>query len=459
MKNSHTLKTIFESVLCSAIFIVLLGTTIDLLYKKSIAALEDQIKIGLISSVSAAASTLDGKLPASFNDKTVVSDPSYQKAAKKMERIREATPNIRYIYTCILKNGVVYFMVNPSPQNDANGDGIPDTPPALMTPYTDAPPELKKALKDHLIMTSSKPYKDKWGTFISGYAPFYNHGKFIGVLAMDLELSHFYARLMPINRVFDKAKIIILFLGLIFGLTVWWIRRSHINHLNSNRDKEIDTTKRLSHVNNLNHTLSNLNHYFYLQSAQAEPENASELAVLNTLYQYAQSLKTTTPEKSQHAIQTWFKELDSMLKPRQCGHIEWQISFDTMALFPSNNLAGELATFHRQLSEWLQTPIIAETKLTEERLDVWTLNSSFQPLITHQKPRLEDSTTKQARLERLFFYHDSHADDTNLASDYTIPEINLMTTINRLQHMGCQFTVHETVQIDMSWSIFKEKAE
>ncbi|QUX97568.1 histidine kinase [Marinomonas sp. CT5] len=460
MKNSHTLKTTIESVLCCAIFIALLGTTINLLYKKSIEALEEQIKIGLISSVSASASTLDGKLHASFDDQTTDADPSYQHAANQMERIREATPNIRYIYTCILRNGTVYFMVNPSPQNDADGDGIPDEPPALMTPYTDAPPELKTALEEHKIMTSSTPYKDQWGTFISGYSPFYdNQGEFIGVLAMDLELSHFYARLMPINRVFDKAKIIVVFLGLVFGLTVWWIRRSHLNHLNSSQEKEADTTKRLSHADELNNTLSGLIHYFYLQSPLTEPDNISNMALRIALYQYSQSLQPFTQKPVKQSVQSWFQTLNSATQSRCHSHHIWHFPLDTDALFSSEFFADELLTFHRQLSDLLQIPLIGETSLTEEGLDAWQLTTVFKTSTNQEEPTPEQSILEPELLEKLFSNTGNTLSHPAFIANNTVTEINLKTTINHLHNMGCQFSLNESGQICMLWRIIKEKAE
>lgn len=459
MKTSKTLKTIFQSVLCGTIFVVLLGTTINLLYKKSIDALEEQIKIGLISSVSASAATLDGQLHASFNEQTTVSDLGYQNAANQMERIRKATPNIRYIYTCILKNGVVYFMVNPSPQNDANGDGIPDTPPALMTPYTDAPQELKKALQERIIMTSSEPYKDQWGTFISGYAPFNDHhGEFVGVLAMDLELSHFYTRLMPINRVFDKAKIIVVFLGLVFGLTVWWIRRSHLNHLNSNLDKEADTTRRLSQADTLNNTLSGLTHYFYLQSTLAEPDNISSTILRIALYQYSRSLQPSPPEPTKQSVQSWFQTLDKATQSRCHSPHVWHFPLEVDALFSSDLFADELLTFHRQLSELRQMPLIAKTTLTEELLDAWQLTTVFQTSLSQETTGSEKRIQEHSALEKIFGNSDNNTYPT-LITDNTVQEINLMTTINHLNHMGCQFSLHENGQVDMIWRIVKEKAE
>ena len=89
-------------------------------------------------------------------------------------------------------------------------------------------------------------YTDEWGVFISGYAPFYDkNGKFVGTLGMDLEFNNFYHRLLPIKTAFEKTAIIILFIGLIIGLLIWYIRKHTQTLLLSREQNEIqkETTK------------------------------------------------------------------------------------------------------------------------------------------------------------------------------------------------------------------------
>lgn len=227
MTRSSTRAALAEAVFASLIFIMLLGFSTYMVYHKSINALEQEIKIGLLSTVRAAASTLAGEQYQSITADTSRDDAHYQQLATQLEQIRQASQDVRYIYTTIQDHEQVRFVVNPSPQNDNDGDGLPDLPPALMQVYDHAPAELISALQRHQTGVSDQPYRDEWGTFISAYAPFYDkQGRFCGVLAMDLELSSFYQRLEALNQVFRKAIITIAFLGLVVGLAVWWMRRN-----------------------------------------------------------------------------------------------------------------------------------------------------------------------------------------------------------------------------------------
>ena len=211
-------------MLTAFIAIALIFFSTYLVHVKSMESLVEEIKIGLKSNVMSAATTIDGYLHTSFDASTVRKDSVYIAQIMPLENIRINAKDIRYIYTNILVDEKVYFILNPSPQNDNDGDGEPDLAPALMEVYDDPSPALVKALKEN-VSTVSDVYEDKWGVFISAYAPFYNKsGELVGTLGMDLELNNFYERLQPIKIAFEKTVLIIIFIGVIIGLLIWYIR-------------------------------------------------------------------------------------------------------------------------------------------------------------------------------------------------------------------------------------------
>lgn len=247
MNLSPSRAALAEALLASLVFIGLLGFSTYMIYQKSLSALEQEIKIGLMSNVRASASTLSGDAHQLITANTPRDDVHYAALAAQLERIRQSSQDVRYIYTTVLEQGRVLFVVNPSPQNDNDGDGQPDLPPALMQVYDNAPEELVTALREQRAGVSQLPYRDEWGVFISAYAPFYDRqGAFRGVLAMDLELSSFYQRLAALNLVFRKAIVIIFFLGLVGGLAIWWMRRSsqQVRQRLTQREQEYDILQR-----------------------------------------------------------------------------------------------------------------------------------------------------------------------------------------------------------------------
>lgn len=214
-----------EAFAAALVFGGLLGFSSYLLYQKSLNALEQEIKLGLMSNVRAAAKTLPADLHQRLDASKGSDDPLYRQLASQMETIRQQTQDVRYIYTIVRDQGRPAFMVNPSPQSDGDGDGQPDVAPALLTPYVNAPTELIAALQQGDTRVSAHPYHDQWGTFISAYAPIVaSDGQVVAILAMDLELSSFFHRLKPVSAVFGKAVLIIVFLSLTVGLLVYVLR-------------------------------------------------------------------------------------------------------------------------------------------------------------------------------------------------------------------------------------------
>ena len=241
---------ILASIIVASVFVTLVFLSTYLLYIKAKDSLIQEIKIGLESSVSAAATTINGDNHSSFTKDTNRKDSLYLSEISPLEAIRQHSKDIRYIYTNVLLDGKVYFMYNPSPQNDNDNNGLPDIAPALMDIYNDPAPELLEALEKQVSKVTDV-YVDEWGTFISAYAPFYNSkGEFVGALGMDQELSNYYKRLEPIEVAFEKTVNIVLFIGLVIGLLIWYLRKQTNLLENRNKDSQIKEKEITAKLNN-----------------------------------------------------------------------------------------------------------------------------------------------------------------------------------------------------------------
>jgi hypothetical protein len=245
MSKSTRGRPVVEAISASMLVFVILTIFVLLLNDKSISLLESEIKRGLVNSVTAAATIIDGDLHKTFDGNTTRTDPVYLSAIEPLEKIRRATADVPYIYTNILVGNNIHFLLNPSPQKAV--DGIIPDPPALMDIYNDPAKELVEALRVGSITVSEDPYEDEWGKFISAYAPFYdsNH-KLVGTLGMDLELSGFESRLLPLKMLFEKTFVIIIFICLVVGVIIFLSRKQsrgllmelhHTNEVNNILDK------------------------------------------------------------------------------------------------------------------------------------------------------------------------------------------------------------------------------
>lgn len=202
--------------------------TIYFIYVRSVEAVKEEIREGLLRNVSIAAANLDGDQHRGFTSKKQINDSTYQAFIADMEKMRKASKNVRYLYTNIIKDGKIYFVANGSPQDDHNQDGRPDAAPQLMDPYPDAGRALQAALRTKTASVDREPYTDAWGTFYSAYAPFKDsRGRVVGTLGMDLELSTLQQRLKPIGIAAQRAAFTSAVLAILFGAAVWYSRSRH----------------------------------------------------------------------------------------------------------------------------------------------------------------------------------------------------------------------------------------
>ncbi|MFM2476852.1 histidine kinase [Celerinatantimonas sp. MCCC 1A17872] len=444
MKQITPIRVMIEATLSASVFILLLGISTYLIYSKSIATLDAQIKIGLQSTVQAAATTIDGSLHQQITADTPPNSPIYATMAHQLEVIREASTDVRYIYTCILQDNVVKFVVNPSPQNDNDGDGKPDIPPRLMKVYKDAPNELIEALKHQSDGISPKAYRDRWGSFISAYAPFYNQkGQFVGVLAMDLELKHYYQRLQNIRDVFGKAKIIILFLGLIVGLVVWWLRSSDSHYVNRSYAEKQLYQQRLNRCAQVIQTLCKLNSYFYRRVDSYHREKQCV-----AWYEYGQSFVSRPTKVRSYQLDVWFKHLNRELK--RYGALVHQFSAPQVivAQFDGELILANFARIHSLIAHYQATPLAANTKVSEELLNDWLLTTYFY-------------LDEQSRCHPDILWLTSPTQTEGVLSvnpDWRCTAIQLRTSFNSIHNAGVELIFGHKDYIELRWKVHKEDA-
>lgn len=157
----------------------------------------ENIQHKLMVSAKTAAQFLD---PSDFNQILLDKDTSgaaWQRMAGTLRTFQKYDPNIHYIYTMAKTKdtdtkGIVQFIVDPMIAADLNGDGVidPDEQPANIGELynaKDSPALLlsfKKSAFDHGYTN------DKWGSFISGYAPIVDSaGKTVGIVGVDMTVD------------------------------------------------------------------------------------------------------------------------------------------------------------------------------------------------------------------------------------------------------------------------------
>lgn len=172
----------------------------SILYQLSLDALRTEVRDNLIRTAKAAGTVIDVGVHSQFRSPSQESDPAYAKAIQPLEHIRLAAGDIRFIYTCVMVSNRVHFVLDPTPAGDADHDGTDDKS-HIMQVYDAPSPELVRVLQTGKASADQQPYTDSWGTFISGYAPFFDaHGKPAGAVGVDLDAASYVRRIGSMRR-------------------------------------------------------------------------------------------------------------------------------------------------------------------------------------------------------------------------------------------------------------------
>lgn len=157
--------------------------------------LDSSIQQSLRSVAVAAARTVDPALHAQIHSAHHESLPAYQQAIEPLEDLQRSLPDIRYVYTFRpLADGTVAFILDPvSPIDVARGILEDHVAPGTVYEAPDA--AMTEAIRSTVATASPVVYEDKWGSFLSGYAPVLTRdGQVECFVGVDMDAAAYLAR-------------------------------------------------------------------------------------------------------------------------------------------------------------------------------------------------------------------------------------------------------------------------
>jgi PAS domain S-box-containing protein len=215
-----------DAVIVAVAIMFTAAAAISLSYRTTTQLFDHSVRANLDRVARAAASTVDGDLLKTFHDPAQRETPEFQRIAAPLAAIRAAAGDLQYIYTTGLFDGKVHFLVDPTPPGDADGDGKEDSS-AIMEVYADPDPALVVALTQGVPTVSSAPYTDEWGTFLSAFAPIFDHDRnLVGVLGVDMNAAEYEAALASMRRAAMWGLVPSFLLSGIVGVGVFFSRKT-----------------------------------------------------------------------------------------------------------------------------------------------------------------------------------------------------------------------------------------
>lgn len=148
----------------------------------------------------------------------------YLKIQQTYQKIIYANPQIKYIYTLVLRDDKPYFVVD----SQTASDKAEEAPAEVMEAYPDWTVEMMEALVSQTAHVENETYTDKWGTFLSGYAPFYDsENRFVGVVGADMHIEQYQLSRTGITVALYLGLALAAVLALIVAYIVLEIRTAH----------------------------------------------------------------------------------------------------------------------------------------------------------------------------------------------------------------------------------------
>jgi len=198
-------------------------------------ALVSEVHDGLARVATAAAGLIDGDAHSALLASSQWGSPEYERAIRPLRRLHAAAPDIAYVYTLRLIDGLPHFVLDTAKPGDGNHDGVDDHS-YLMDPYDEADSHIYVALAEDRTVVTPEPFTDAWGTFMSAYAPFHDStGRIEGVVGIDMDLHAYRARLGGVQRAASIGSIGALTLALVIGLLVWRQQRGALRSTEQSR--------------------------------------------------------------------------------------------------------------------------------------------------------------------------------------------------------------------------------
>ena len=186
---------------------------------------------GMVSIVAKSAAVLtNGELHKTITLPEHKHNSAYSEIQRNYISLLDANPQVAYIYTVILKDNKPYFVIDTKQPKFQSATGERDDTAKVMEPYDDISPYGLAALVTGTVKVEERPYSDKWGSFFSSYAPFYDAaGKLVGIVGADFDAADYTNHIHALWRAFVNGCLIILLMSVFIYIVVLDYRRKQLH--------------------------------------------------------------------------------------------------------------------------------------------------------------------------------------------------------------------------------------
>ncbi|MCC6671562.1 MAG: response regulator [Planctomycetes bacterium] len=218
------IRPVRDALIAAGVVLGCALTAILALRGRAAHALHEQVREDLLGRALLIAASVDGERHKLLQRPGDEATPQFRELMAPLARFYAARGSLKYLYTCALFGERVHFLLDPTPDGDADGDGRNDRA-QVMEEYTGATPLLHATLRDGRPRVEDEPYTDAWGTFLTAYAPFFDrNGAVAGAVGADMDVGTWRVRMARIDTATWTALLVACGVALLVGVGTWRFR-------------------------------------------------------------------------------------------------------------------------------------------------------------------------------------------------------------------------------------------
>lgn len=186
---------------------ILLGTALTLLIglttaQKQMASVRENLRTQIYGFAPTYADEFSRKGATKIWLDTPHDEPLYLELIETQKRWLSTNPAVADIYTFVVLNGMSVLLIDS--ETDYNRDGVYEGEREARTPigepFGEADDEAYHAMQGHTVFVD-EIYKDRWGTWVSAYAPMFNDdGTVHSILGVDFPARRWVAEIAEAQR-------------------------------------------------------------------------------------------------------------------------------------------------------------------------------------------------------------------------------------------------------------------
>ena len=195
----RAIRPFMEALLATLLLIAIVALAVGGVWYNATRNLTLTLQEDLCSMAAVVSGALDGDAHELLNRPEMTDGELYNRVIAPLRAMRKRATGVKFMYTAVKDGEIIRFVLDAAEPGDHDQDGVEDRA-SVWEAYEDFDPAMPAAFGTAAAaghpVTTPQPVVDKWGAFMTGYAPLYNsQGKQIGIVGIDIDAGVYLQRL------------------------------------------------------------------------------------------------------------------------------------------------------------------------------------------------------------------------------------------------------------------------